>query len=161
MKALMPCIWLDSVAEEAAEFYVALFENSKIKTKTYSPGSAEKVSGKKAGDILTVVIDINGQEIMLLNGGSEFPLSEAFSFVVMCRDQAELDNYWNKLTADGGQEGPCGWCKDKYGLSWQVVPEGMDDLIGSQGNEAGNKAMAAMLKMKKIDIAALERAAKS
>lgn len=158
MQQITPCIWFDSTAEAAANFYVSVFKNSRVKQVTRYPEAAESVSGKAAGTAMTVTFDLNGQPFMALNGGAEFPLNEAVSFVISCESQAEVDEYWQKLTADGGQEGPCGWCKDKFGLSWQVVPTGMAEYLNNPDTAKANKAMAAMLKMKKIDLAGLKRA---
>jgi predicted 3-demethylubiquinone-9 3-methyltransferase (glyoxalase superfamily) len=154
------CIWLDDQAEEAAKFYTAIFPNSKIKETARYPESAEKVSGKQAGSVMTVSLEIDGLDVLLLNGGPQFKPSEAMSFMITRDTQEELDDIWYKLTADGGSEGPCGWCKDKFGVSWQVTPTGMGEIMGAGGNkEKANKAMAAMLNMKKIDISKLKEAA--
>jgi predicted 3-demethylubiquinone-9 3-methyltransferase (glyoxalase superfamily) len=161
MKSITPCIWFDSVAEEAVKFYVSVFPDSKILETTHYPEAAEEVSGKKAGDVLTVLFTIKGQEFMALNGGKEFPLTEAVSFMINCDSQQEVDEYWEKLTAGGGAEGPCGWCKDKYGLSWQVIPSEMNELLNHSDPDKANKAMKAMLSMKKIDVEAMRQAAES
>jgi predicted 3-demethylubiquinone-9 3-methyltransferase (glyoxalase superfamily) len=154
------CIWLDDQAEEAANFYTSIFPNSKIKETVRYPESAEKVSGKKAGSVMTVSLEIDGLDVLLLNGGPQFKPNEALSFMITRDTQEELDDIWYKLTADGGSEGPCGWCKDKFGVSWQVTPTGMGEIMGAGGDkEKANKAMAAMLNMKKIDINKLKEAA--
>ena len=159
---ITPCIWLDDQAEEAAKFYVSVFPGSKINDTTYYPKSeeGEKVSGKPAGSVLTVTLTIEGSDFMLLNGGPQFKLSEAVSFIVYRDTQEELDVTWDKLIADGGEAGPCGWCKDKYGVSWQVTPRFLDDLIADKDNpEKAKKAFEAMLKMEKLDINKLKEAA--
>lgn len=164
MSQITPCIWFDNQAEEAANFYVAVFPDSEIKTTTYYPESAEaqRVSGKPAGTVLTVELTIEGTDFVLLNGGPEFKPNEAISFMVYRDTQEELDSTWYKLIADGGEEGPCGWCKDKFGVSWQVVPRGMDKLLGASGDpEKSKKAFEAMLQMKKIDINKLKEAAEA
>jgi predicted 3-demethylubiquinone-9 3-methyltransferase (glyoxalase superfamily) len=158
MKSITPCIWFDSVAKDAADFYVATFDDARIIQTSYYPESAEEVSGKKAGDVLTVVFEIKGQQYMALNGGKEFPLSEAVSFMINCESQEEVDRYWAALTSDGGEESMCGWCKDKFGLSWQVIPAGMENYLNDPDKDKADKAMAAMLSMKKIDLEAIRRA---
>jgi predicted 3-demethylubiquinone-9 3-methyltransferase (glyoxalase superfamily) len=144
MKRITPFLWFDTQAEEAAEFYVSVFKGSKI------TGS---MPGGPGGRPLTVQFELDGQELIALNGGPKFKFTEATSFVVHCEDQREIDYYWSRLTADGGEESMCGWLKDKYGLSWQVVPKGLGQLLSSAG------AVQAMLKMRKLDIAALKAAA--
>ena len=145
---ITPFLWFDTQAEAAAQFYTSVFKNSKIlETSRYGDAGP----GPK-GSVMVVKFQIAGQEVTALNGGPRFKFSEAFSFVVSCENQKEIDEYWSKLTADGGQESMCGWLKDKFGFSWQIVPANMGKLMTPRG-------MQAMLKMKKIDIAALERAA--
>jgi predicted 3-demethylubiquinone-9 3-methyltransferase (glyoxalase superfamily) len=154
------CVWLDNQAEEAAKFYTSIFPNSKIKATTKYPESAEDVSDKQAGSVMTVSMEIDGLDVLLLNGGPQFKPNEALSFMITRDTQEELDDIWYKLIADGGQEGPCGWLKDKFGVSWQVTPTGMDEIMGAGGDkDKANKAMAAMLKMKKININTLKEAA--
>ncbi|OGL37895.1 hypothetical protein A3B63_00345 [Candidatus Saccharibacteria bacterium RIFCSPLOWO2_01_FULL_49_22] len=153
---ITPCLWFDSEAEEAAKFYTSVFKNSSIGEIMRYPKAAEAVSGKPAGSVMTVAFALDGNQFMGLNGGPLFKFNEAVSLMIMCQDQAEVDYFWEKLTSGGGQESVCGWCKDKFGLSWQVIPEGLDELL--QGSE---RAMEVFLKMKKIDIAQLEVAAKS
>lgn len=155
MQKITPCLWFDDQAEEAANFYAGIFKNSKVGVITHYPKVAEKDSGKPAGSVMTVSFQLEGQDFLALNGGPIFKFSEAISFIINCKDQAEVDYFWSKLS-EGGKEGPCGWLKDKFGLSWQVVPEGTDELVTK--SEA---AMAAMLKMKKLDIEALRQAAKN
>ena len=145
---ITPFLWFDSQAEPAARFYTSIFKNSKIL------GSSPGPDGKP----MVVNFQIEGQEIIALNGGPQFQFSEAFSFVVNCETQEEVDYYWSRLTADGGRESMCGWLKDKFGFSWQIVPAQLSKLLGDKDRERAGRAMQAMLKMKKLDIAALERA---
>ena len=153
MQKITPFLWFDNQAEEAANFYVSVFKNSKVKTMTHYTG--EEPSGKK-GSVMTVSFELDGQEFVALNGGPQFKFTAAVSFVVNCETQKEIDYYWEKLTAGGGKEVQCGWLADKYGLSWQVVPNRWDewgkDPAGMQ------RLMHALMQMKKIDFAALERA---
>jgi predicted 3-demethylubiquinone-9 3-methyltransferase (glyoxalase superfamily) len=159
MPRITPFLWFDHQAEEAANFYVSIFPNSKVTGVTrYDEGSA-KASGQPAGSAMTVGFVLDGQAFTALNGGPVFKFTEAVSFVISCETQAELDGYWEKLTADGGQEVECGWLKDKFGLSWQVTPAALPRLMSDPAKSAA--VMGAMLKMKKIDIAALEAAANS
>lgn len=156
---ITPHLWFDDQAEEAANFYTSVFKNSKIKSIARYPKAVEEVAGKPAGSVMTVAFEIEGQEFMALNGGPLFRFNESVSFVVNCKDQAEIDYYWKKLTADGGQESMCGWLKDKFGLSWQIVPTGLDKMAKDPAKF--EKGMAAILKMKKIIIEDLEEAAMS
>jgi predicted 3-demethylubiquinone-9 3-methyltransferase (glyoxalase superfamily) len=153
MKKMTICLWFDSQAEEAANFYTSIFKNSKIGEVMRYPKATEAVSGKPAGSVMTVAFELDGNKFIGLNGGPLFKFNEAVSLMIMCQDQAEVDYYWEKLT-EGGQEMPCGWLKDKFGVTWQVAPEGVDKLLN--GSE---KAMQVFLKMKKIVIADLEKAA--
>ncbi|MEV6793396.1 VOC family protein [Streptomyces sp. NPDC051320] len=154
MPRITPNLWFDTESEEAANFYVSVFPNSKIKNVTYY-GEA---GPRPAGMVLTVDFSLDGQDYIAINGGPQFTFDEAISLMITCADQEEVDRYWSKLS-EGGEEGPCGWLKDKYGLSWQVVPEGMNDLLSDPDNARGQRAMKAMLGMKKIDLAALQAAA--
>jgi len=154
MDKITPCLWFDGQAEEAARFYTSLFPNSRITSIDRSPG--ETPSGPK-DMVLTVSFEIGGRSFIALNGGPEFTFSEAISLSIDCEDQAEVDRYWEALLADGGEESVCGWLKDKYGLSWQVVPRQLPRMLGSSDREAAARALEAMLKMVKIDIAELER----
>lgn len=155
MPKITPNLWFDAQAEEAAAYYVSIFPNSKIGATSYygeaGPGPA--------GTVLTVSFTLDGQEFLALNGGPQFTFDEAVSFAIVCSDQAEIDYYWNKLTAGGGQEGPCGWLKDKYGLSWQVVPETVERMMTDPDEGRRDRAMKAVLSMKKLDIAVIEAAA--
>ena len=156
MRTPFPCLWFDGNAEEAAELYTSLLPNSTIDNVWRSP--AETPSGP-AGMVLTVDFTINGQRVQGLNGGPEFKFNEAVSFVIECDDQAEVDRLWEALTANGGEPGPCGWLKDRFGLSWQIVPRRLDELLGDPDSARARRAMEAMLKMGKIEVAELERAA--
>jgi predicted 3-demethylubiquinone-9 3-methyltransferase (glyoxalase superfamily) len=148
-----PCLWFDKNAEEAANFYVSVFKNSEIvEISRYTDAGPGK-----AGQVLTVVFRLDGQEFTGLNGGPEFTFSEAVSFQIDCKDQDEVDYYWTNLS-EGGEEGPCGWLKDKFGLSWQVVPSKLTELLQDADGDKANRVMQAMLQMSKIDIAALEDA---
>jgi len=158
MQKISPCLWYDNQAEEAVNLYTSLFPNSKIgKTSRYNAESA-KVSGQKEGAIMTVEFEIEGQKFLALNGGPMFKFTEAVSFTVNCQNQKEVDKYWNALTSEGGQESQCGWLKDKFGLSWQIVPKQLGELM-SQGGEVTQRVMHAMFQMKKLDIQKLEEAA--
>jgi predicted 3-demethylubiquinone-9 3-methyltransferase (glyoxalase superfamily) len=152
---IVPNLWFDTEAEQAAEFYTSVFKDSRIVGKTHYPESGPRETGM----VMTVEWELNGQRFVGINGGPNFKFDEAVSFQITCADQDEVDYYWAALTADGGSEGPCGWAKDKFGLSWQVVPEGMDDVFADPDPERANRAMEAMLGMKKLDIEALRRAA--
>jgi predicted 3-demethylubiquinone-9 3-methyltransferase (glyoxalase superfamily) len=156
MPRIVPNLWFDTQAEEAANFYVSLFPNSKIGTVARYSEAAAKASGRPAGSAMTVTFELDGQPFMALNGGPMFQFSEAISFVVNCETQAEIDRYWSELTSGGGQEGPCGWLKDRFGLSWQIVPTALGQLM--KGPHA-DRVMATLLQMKKLDIAALQAAA--
>jgi predicted 3-demethylubiquinone-9 3-methyltransferase (glyoxalase superfamily) len=151
---LTPNLWFDTEAEEAAEFYCSVFEDSRIVSKTHY----NEAGPREAGMVMTVEWELNGMRFVGINGGPEFKFDEAVSFGISCEDQDEVDYYWEKLT-DGGSEGPCGWLKDKFGLSWQVVPTGMEEVLNDPDRERGRRAMEAMLKMRKLDIAELRRAA--
>jgi len=154
MPKLTPFLWFDTEAEEAAEHYTSIFPNSRI-TEVARYGSA---GPREAGSVMTVAFELDGQRFVALNGGPEFSFSEAISFVVNCETQAEVDEYWSKLS-DGGEEGPCGWLKDRFGLSWQIVPTRLMELLTDPDKERAQRAMAAMLNMGKIQIAELEQAA--
>ena len=156
MPRLIPNLWFDTQGEEAARFYTSVFPNSRIVDITHY-GSA----GPRAeGTVMTVSFELDGQPFLALNGGPEFTFTEAISLEIECDDQAEVDTYWAALS-DGGEEGPCGWLKDRYGLSWQVVPKRLMELVTDPDPGRGQRAMAAMLQMRKIDVAELERAAEA
>lgn len=154
MPHVAPMLWFDTQAEEAAAFYVSVFPNSRI-TATSVYGEA---GPRPAGMVLTVTFELDGTEFLALNGGPEFTFDEAISFVIHCRDQAEIDHYWNALT-DGGEEGPCGWLKDRYGVSWQVVPADITTMMTDPDQGRRDRAMRAVLSMKKLDLAAIHAAA--
>ena len=156
MPRITPNLWFDTEAEEATEFYCSIFPNSKITSVAHYPEGAPR----PAGTVMTVSWVLDGQEFMGINGGPEFKFDEALSLAINCADQDEVDYYWGKLT-DGGEEGPCGWLKDRYGLSWQVVPAGMDEFFTSSDRGRAGRAMQAMLGMKKIDMGAIRAAADS
>ena len=156
MSAVYPCLWFDGNAEEAARFYAALLPDSRVEKVWRSP--AETPSGP-AGMVLTVDFTVAGQRFQGLNGGPHFRFNEAVSFVIDCADQAEVDRLWETLTANGGEPGPCGWLKDRFGLSWQIVPRRLDELLNDPDPERARRAMQAMLGMGKIEVAELERAA--
>jgi len=151
---ITPFLWFDQQAEEAAAFYVSVFPNSKV-GKIVRYGAA---GPGPEGQAFTVEFELNGVAFIALNGGPHFKFTEAVSFFVPCEDQAEIDRYWELLTADGGQPGQCGWLKDRFGLSWQVAPRMMTEFIGGDDPEKARRATEAMMKMTKIDIAELRRA---
>jgi len=151
---ITPFLWFDSQAEEAANFYCSIFPNSKI-GKIARCG---KAGPGPEGSVLTIVFSLDGQEFTGLNAGPHFKFTEAISFVVPCNTQDEIDNYWSKLTAGGGQESQCGWLKDKFGLFWQIVPAALGELMSDPDPQKSNRVMQALLKMKKLDIATLQKA---
>ena len=154
MPKTTPCLWFDNQGEEAAEFYTSVFPNSKIlDIARYGPAGPGP-----EGSVMTVRFMLDGQDYVALNGGPEFTFSEAISFQVECRSQEEVDEYWTRLS-EGGSEGPCGWLKDRFGLSWQIVPTALPELLSDPDPGRAQRAMQAMLQMKKIDIAELRRAA--
>ena len=151
---IVPNLWFDGQAEEAANFYIEVFKNGRI---TDVARYTESAPGE-TGTVMVVEFELNGQRFVGINGGPQFKFDEAVSFQILCEDQEEIDYYWERLS-EGGSEGPCGWLKDRYGLSWQVTPKGMDSLFSDPDQSRADRAMAAMLQMKKIDIAALREAA--
>lgn len=156
MDKITPWLWFDGDAEEAANFYIGLFPDSRIDSVSRAP--SDNPSTKK-GDVLTVEFTLAGRRFAGLNGGSAFTFNEAVSLQIDCEDQAEVDRYWDALTADGGSESQCGWCKDRYGLSWQVVPRRLLELMKSPDQAVAERAMQAMMTMTRIDVAALEATA--
>jgi predicted 3-demethylubiquinone-9 3-methyltransferase (glyoxalase superfamily) len=154
---ITPFLWFDDKAEEAAMFYCSIFENSKVGDITRYDEEAAKVSGRARGSVMTAAFQLEGQEFVALNGGPLFKFSEAISFVVNCETQKEVDYFWDKLSA-GGKESRCGWLKDKFGLSWQVVPTVLTELLLDKDTAKSQRVMKAMLQMDKIDIAALKKA---
>jgi predicted 3-demethylubiquinone-9 3-methyltransferase (glyoxalase superfamily) len=156
MAKITPVLWFDGQAEEAANFYVTLFDNSRVDNIWRSP--SDTPSGP-AGTVLTVDFTLFGQHFQGLNGGPDFQFNEAISFMVDCEDQAEVDRLWTTLTSNGGEESVCGWLKDRFGVSWQIVPRRMTELFNDPDPKRAKRAMDAMLKMVKLDVAELERAA--
>jgi predicted 3-demethylubiquinone-9 3-methyltransferase (glyoxalase superfamily) len=155
---ITPCLWFDTKAEEAAKFYVGIFKNARIVSVSRFPDAGKEIHGKEAGSVMVVDFEIEGQTFTALNGGPQFTFDEAVSFQVMCDTQDEVDYYWSRLTSDGGAEGPCGWLKDKFKLSWQVVPSIIPKLMTSGDAEKSARMMNAFMKMKKLDIATIQRA---
>lgn len=151
---IVPNLWFDTEAEEAAKFYIGIFENSRIVNVTHYT----EAGPREAGMVMTVEFELDGQRFIGINGGPEFRFDEAVSFAIECETQEEVDYYWGKLT-EGGEESQCGWLKDRYGLSWQVVPTGMEELFADPDKGRAERAMKAMLGMRKLDIAALRSAA--
>jgi len=150
-------LWFDDQAEEAVKFYASIFKNSKIKSITRYSEDAAKVSGRPKGSVLTVAFKLAGQEFLALNGGPIFKFTEAVSFIVNCKTQAEVDRLWEKLS-EGGEKGQCGWLKDKYGLSWQIVPTILSKMLQDKDARKSERVMSALLQMKKLDIKRLEQA---
>ncbi|HEX6435346.1 MAG TPA: VOC family protein [Gemmatimonadales bacterium] len=156
---IVPCLWFDTQAEDAARFYTGVFKNSKIGTIARYSEAGHEVHGRAAGSVMTVEFEVNGQKFTALNGGPHFKFNEAISFQIMCKDQEEVDYYWNKLSQGGDPSAQqCGWLKDKFGLSWQVVPTPLLEMLTDPDREKADRTMEAMLQMKKLDIAELERA---
>jgi predicted 3-demethylubiquinone-9 3-methyltransferase (glyoxalase superfamily) len=155
MAKITPCLWFDGVAEEAANFYVSLLPDSHIDSASRAPADNPSTP---AGAVLVVNFTLAGQQFTSINGGPEFLFTEAISFVIDCRDQEEVDRLWDALTADGGAPGQCGWLKDRYGMSWQIVPRQLGEMLGDPDRERARRAMEAMLRMTRIDIAELRRA---
>ena len=151
---IVPNLWFDTEAEEAANFYISVFKNSRI----VSVAHYTEAGPREAGTVMTVEFELDGNRFVGINGGPQFKFDEAVSFQITCEDQDEVDYYWEKLT-EGGAESQCGWLKDKFGLSWQVVPTGMEEVFSDPDPERARRAMEAMLQMRKLDIAALRRAA--
>ena len=154
MQKIIPNLWFDTQAEEAAAFYTSVFDDSRIVNVTHYT----EAGPRPAGTVMTVEFELNGQRFVGINGGPEFTFDEAVSFQIDCQDQDEVDYFWEKLS-EGGEESQCGWLKDRYGLSWQVVPTGMDEIFSDPDPDRAQRAMQAMLKMSKLDIAALRSAA--
>jgi predicted 3-demethylubiquinone-9 3-methyltransferase (glyoxalase superfamily) len=151
---IVPNLWFDTEAEQAAEFYTSVFENSRIVNVTHYT----EAGPREAGMVMTVEFELDGRRFVGINGGPEFKFDEAVSFAIECETQEEVDYFWEKLT-DGGEESQCGWLKDRFGLSWQVVPTGMEELFADPDKERAERAMKAMLGMRKLDLAALRAAA--
>lgn len=159
LQPITPCLWFDNQAEEAARYYIGIFKNSKITAISRYGEAGREVHGQPAGTVMTVAFELNGQPFTALNGGPVFTFNEAISFQVMCRTQEEVDHYWDKLSEGGDKNAQqCGWLKDRYGVSWQVVPTVLIEMMSDPDQEKSGRAMQAMLQMKKLDIAELERA---
>lgn len=154
---IAPCLWFDTQAEDAANFYVAIFKNSRIKRVSRYGNAGREVHGKEPGSVMVVEFELDGQTFTALNGGPQFKFDEAVSFQVYCETQDEIDYFWNRLSA-GGRESACGWLKDKYGLSWQIVPAALPQMIADADGAGTDRVMNAVLKMKKFDLATLQRA---
>ena len=155
---MTPCLWFDGNAVEAAAFYTSIFKDSKVGSQSKYEGESAEISGKPEGSPMMVEFEIAGQKYQALNGGPQFKFNESISFAIDVADQEELDYYWSRLTADGGKESMCGWLKDKFGVSWQVVPAILKELFTSSDKESGQRAMHALFQMKKIDIQKLKDA---
>jgi predicted 3-demethylubiquinone-9 3-methyltransferase (glyoxalase superfamily) len=158
MQKITPFLWFDNQAEEAVNFYASVFKNSKIGNMARYDEAAAAAAGRPKGSVMTASFELEGQEFIALNGGPHFKFNEAISFVINCESQKEIDYYWGKLSSNGGQEGQCGWLKDKYGLSWQIIPSSLSKLIAGPDKEKSKRAMGALMKMKKLVIADLENA---
>ena len=156
MNKISSCLWFDTQAEEAAKFYVSLFKDAKVKETTHFNEASSKASGMPFGSVMTVAFEIEGSDFLALNGGPMFKFSEAVSFVINCDSQEEIDSFWNRLTANGGEESMCGWLKDRFGLSWQIVPSNLPELL--TGPKAKTDAVtASLMEMHKIDMKELKR----
>ncbi|MGE3151209.1 MAG: VOC family protein [Nitrospiraceae bacterium] len=160
MQHITPCLWFDDQAEEAAKFYVSIFKNSKVTSVTRYGEAGAQASGRPKGSVMTVTFEIEGQEFVALNGGPLFKFTEAISLMVKCKTQKEIDDMWEKLSA-GGEAGPCGWLKDRYGLSWQIVTPDIDEMLNDGDAGKSERVMEAVLNMGKIDIARLKQAYES
>jgi len=160
MQKITPFLWFDTQAEEAVNFYLSIFKNSKIIQATRYDDAAAKASGRPKGSVMTVAFQLDGQSFVAINGGPVFTFTPAISFVVDCKTQEEVDQFWDKLCA-GGEPSQCGWLKDRYGISWQIVPSGLGELIGNPDAAKSQRVMQAMLKMTKLDIKTLQQAAGS
>ena len=160
MKQITPCLWFDDNAEDAAKFYTSIFKNSRIKHIARYDEATAAASGQPKGSVLTVLFELHGQEFMGLNGGPMFKFNEAVSFMIMCDNQEEVDRYWNALSGpgSGGQESQCGWLKDRFGVSWQIVPVAFMEMMQDKDAAKFERVMAALMPMKKIDINTLKRA---
>jgi predicted 3-demethylubiquinone-9 3-methyltransferase (glyoxalase superfamily) len=154
VQRITPFLWFDTEAEQAAEFYTSVFPNSRITNVT----RYDEAGPRKAGTVMTVAFELDGQRFTAINGGPQFTFDEAISFVITCADQEEVDRYWAQLS-DGGEEGPCGWLKDRFGLSWQVVPEGLIEVLTDADPERARRAREALYSMRKLDLAAIRDAA--
>jgi predicted 3-demethylubiquinone-9 3-methyltransferase (glyoxalase superfamily) len=159
VQRITPCLWFDDQAEEAAQFYCSIFPNSRVGKISRYGKEGREIHGRQEGSVMTVEFELDGQKFTGLNGGPLFRFTEAISFQVHCETQGEVDRYWERLLdGDGAEPQPCGWLKDRYGVSWQVVPQALIELVTDPASEKSQRAMKAMLQMTKIDIAALRRA---
>jgi predicted 3-demethylubiquinone-9 3-methyltransferase (glyoxalase superfamily) len=159
IQKIVPCLWFDGKAEEAAKYYVSIFERSRITHVSHYGKEGKEVHGRDAGSVLTVAFELDGQPFTALNGGPQFKFNEAISLQVMCETQEQIDRYWNRLTAGGDPKAQqCGWLKDKYGLSWQVAPIQLPELLSDANSDKAGRTMKALLQMKKLDIAKLKQA---
>jgi predicted 3-demethylubiquinone-9 3-methyltransferase (glyoxalase superfamily) len=156
-RKITPCLWFDTEAEEAAKFYCSIFENSKLGRISRYGKAGQEVHGKEPGSVMVAEFELDGQPFVALNGGPHFKFNEAVSFQVFCDSQEEIDHFWDRL-CEGGQEGRCGWLKDRYGLSWQIVPSALAQFMTAADAKKSERVMSAFLKMNKFDIAALQRA---
>ncbi len=157
MQRITPCLWFDDKAEEAAKFYVSVFKHSKLGPITRYGEAGAQVSGRPTGSVMSVTFEIERQEFVALNGGPLFKFTEAVSFMVKCETQAEIDEMWGKLS-EGGEEGPCGWLKDKYGLSWQILVPAWDEMLRDKDPAKSERVMAAILQMRKPDMRLVQQA---
>ena len=159
LQRITPCLWFDNQAEEAARFYTSVFKNSRITQLSRYGESGQEVHGQKPGSVMVVALDLDGHSFTALNGGPVFKFNEAISFQVQCDTQEEIDDYWRQLSAGGDPKAQqCGWLKDRFGASWQIVPRIMGELMTASDPTRSNRVMAALLKMKKLDLAALNKA---
>jgi predicted 3-demethylubiquinone-9 3-methyltransferase (glyoxalase superfamily) len=158
MQKIMPNLWFDSEAEEAARFYTSIFKNSHVGAITRYDPETSRVANRPEGSVMTVAFELDGVPFLGLNGGPLFQFNESISFIVNCKDQEEIDYFWDRLTGGGGQPGQCGWLKDRFGVSWQIVPANMTEIMAAGGEEGQRRLMTALLQMTKLDIAALQRA---
>ena len=154
---IAPCLWFDTQAEAAAKHYVEIFKNSKIRSVSRFGNEGKEIHGKDAGSVMSVEFELEGQSFVALNGGPQFTFDEAISFQIYCETQDEVDSFWSRLS-EGGSDGPCGWLKDKFGLSWQIVPKVLLDMLMDTDRKKADRAMKAMLQMRKLDIATLQKA---
>ena len=157
IQKISPCLWFDNQAEEAVNLYVSIFKNTKIGNITHYGEEGAKVSGRPKGSVMTVTFELDGQEFMALNGGPHFTFTEAVSFIINCESQEEIDELWESLS-EGGEKSQCGWLKDKYGLSWQIVPTVLSEMMQSHDSKKTERVMRALLHMKKLDIKRLQEA---
>ncbi len=159
MQKITPCLWFDSKAEEAAKFYTSVFKNSAIRGITHYGKAGSEASGQAQGTVMTVSFKLDGQDFQALNGGPHFTFSPAISFIANCESQDEVDRLWDKLTEGGGEKGQCGWLTDKFGVSWQIVPKMLGEVMLDGGDEKSERMMKALMQMTKLDIEILKRAA--